>query len=122
MIGEKLAEYEIFPTLDSMYRDPRGPLNASVAIVKERAEEGLMIQKNQSFFTSEFYYDLLKSSEEAGIIKRENVQSICPVLLSGRKDIALPLINIDNDDNARIEGLALFTGDKMTGQLGEKES
>src|SRR5699024_8970422 len=61
LIGDKLAEYEPFPTLDSMYRDPRGPLNASVAIVKERAEEGLMIQKNQSFFTSEFYYDLLKS-------------------------------------------------------------
>lgn len=122
LIGESLAEYGMYPTLDSMYRDPRGPLNATVAIVKERAEEGLKIQKDQSFFTSEFYYDLLKSSEVSGIIKRENIQTICPVLLSGRKDIVLPLIDITEEDQAYLEGLALFSGDKMTGELDEKQS
>lgn len=122
LIGESLAKYGMYPTLDSMYRDPRGPLNATVAIIKKRAEEGLTIQKNQSFFTSEFYFDLLKSSEDSGIIKRENIQSICPVLLSGRKDIALPVINISDEKSAYLEGLALFSGDKMTGQLDEDQS
>src|SRR5690625_542902 len=41
LIGKKLAEHGIFPSLDSMYRDPRGPLGASVAIVSDRAESGL---------------------------------------------------------------------------------
>lgn len=122
LIGEDLAKYGMFPTLDSMYRDPRGPLDATVAIVKERAKDGLNIQADQSFFTSEFYFDLLKSSEESGIIKRENIQSICPVLLSNRKDIALPLIEINNDDEAYLKGLALFSGDKKTGELNEKQS
>lgn len=122
LIGEDLAKYGIFSTLDSMYRDPRGPINATVAVVKSRAEDGLKIQKDQSFFTSEFYYDLLKSSEDSGIIKRENIQSISPVLLSGREDIALPLINITSDDKAYLEGLALFSGNVMTGQLEEVQS
>lgn len=122
LIGKKLAKHGIFKTLDSMYRDPRGPLNASVAVVDERAEEGLKVKKDQSFFKSEFYFGLLNSAEEDGIIKRQNVQSICPVLLSGRKDIMLPYIKVIGDKDAFIEGLALFSGDKMTGNLTNDQS
>src|SRR5690625_4959517 len=45
LIGGKLAKKGIFPTLDTMYRDPRGPLGASVAIVSDRAEDGLNIKE-----------------------------------------------------------------------------
>lgn len=122
LLGEELAKYGMFPTLDSMYRDPRGPLNAFVAVVVGRAEEGLKIKKEKSFFKNEFYFGLLNSAEETGIIKSENVQSICPVLLSERKDIMLPLIKVDDADNAYIDGQALFSGDKMTGTLNKEES
>lgn len=122
LIGEKLAEYGIFPTLDSMYRDPLGPLNASVAIVEKTAKEGLEIKEDQSFLKSSFYFDLLKSAEDNGVIKRGNVQSVCPVLLSGRKDITLPLIKVGEKQNAYIKGLALFSSDQMTGSLDEDES
>lgn len=122
LLGEELAKYGMLPTLDSMYRDPRGPLNAFVAVVAGKAEDGLKINKDKSFFENEFYYGLLKSAEEAGIINSENVQSICPVLLSGGKDIMLPLINIDAADNAYLDGQALFSGDKMTGKLNNEES
>jgi len=118
LIGEDLAKHGIFPTLDSMYRDPRGPLGASVAIVSKRAEDGLKIEEKQAFLMSEFYYDLLTTSERSGIIKKENVQSICPLLLSRSRDVVLPHIELDDEGNtANINGLALFTGDKMTGTL-----
>lgn len=123
LIGKNLAETGIFPTLDSMYRDPRGPLSASVAIVSKTAESGLMIKETQGFLNSEFYFDLLKSAEESGVIKRENIQSVCPVILSGKKDIVLPYIKVDEESNGvKIEGLALFSGDKMTGTLNNDQS
>lgn len=123
LLGENLAKEGIFSTLDSMYRDPRGPLSALVAVVSERAKDGLEIDNKQSVFVSGFYYDLLTSSEESGIIICKNVQSICPIILSGRKDVALPFISAHQDnDEAKIDGLALFSGDKMTGTLNIDES
>lgn len=123
LLGEDLARDGIYAALDSMYRDPRGPLSALVAVVSGRAEQGLTMENQQSFFVSEFYYNLLKSSEESGIIVCENIQSICPVILSRRKDIALPFISAEHETNEiNISGLALFTGEKMTGTLNLEES
>lgn len=123
LIGESLAKNGIFLTLDSMYRDPRGPLSSSIVIVSDRAESGLNIENRQGFLVSEFYFDLLKSAEESGVVKRENIQSICPVLLSGKKDIVLPFLKVDKERSAvEIEGLALFEGDKMVGNLTKNQA
>ena len=118
LLGKKLAENGIFSTLDAIYRDPKGALGASVAIVEETAEEGLNTQNNQKVLPSEFYYDILKTGEESGIIIRENIQSLSPKMLSGRKDMVLPLIKIqEGKNNINLDGLALFSGEKMTGEL-----
>jgi spore germination protein KC len=118
LLGKKLAENGIFSTLDAIYRDPKGALGASVVIVEETAEEGLYTQNNQKVLPSEFYYDILKTGEESGIIIRENIQSISPKMLSGRKDMVLPLIKIqEGKNNINLDGLALFSGEKMTGEL-----
>lgn len=118
LLGKKLAEQGIFSVLDAIYRDPKGALGAVVAIADETAEDGLKKGDFQSFLPSEYYFDLLKTAEESGIIIRENVQSICPVLLGGRKDIVLPLIKIGEGENkVNLDGMALFSGDKMTGTI-----
>lgn len=118
LLGKKLAEQGIFSVLDAIYRDPKGALGAVVAIVEETAEDGMKKGDFQSFLPSEYYFDLLKTAEESGIIIRENVQSICPVLLGGRKDIVLPLIKIGEGENkVNLDGMALFSGDKMTGTI-----
>lgn len=123
LLGKELATAGIFPTLDSLYRDLRGPLNARVAIIDGTAREALNIKRDYSFLISEFYFDFFQGAEESGLIKNENVQSICPFILSEGKDIVLPYVNIENDGKeARLKGLALFSDDKMTGQLNGKES
>lgn len=121
--GNKMANNGIFSTLDSLYRDLRGPLNATVAIIDETAEEALNLKQTYNLLTSDFYSKLLKSADESGIIKIENVQSICPIILTDGEDIFLPYIKIkDGQSEAEITGVALFSDDVMTGSLNLKES
>lgn len=123
LLGEKLAEKGIFSTLDSIYRDLRGPLNANVAIVGGTAEDAMNIKDNYYRLISDFYSELLESAEDHGLIKNENIQSACPVILTEGEDIVLPYICLEQDSEvAVIDGLALFSGDQMTGQLNIKQS
>lgn len=121
IMGNKLAEEGIFPTLDSVYRDLRGPLNAFIVIVEGEAREALSLKDTYSALISEFYYELLQSAEKSGLIKNDDVQNICPVLLGKGKDVALPLMKVQ-DDVAKVKGMALFDGDRMTGKLNMLQS
>src|SRR5699024_1918207 len=56
-------------------------------------------------------------------IKSEDLQSICPVILEKGKDIALPIIALDKPKStAKLNGVSLFSGDKLTGKLDLKQS
>src|SRR5699024_11723906 len=82
LLGKDLASHGIYSFLDSLYRDPRGPLDAIVAVVDGEARDALFGRKYYSLEVSEFYYHLLKNTEETGIIISEDIQSIVPTLLS----------------------------------------
>src|SRR5690625_5065637 len=71
VFGKDLAEEGIFSTLDSIYRDLRGPLNANIAIYDGEAEEALNIKSEQAPMVSDIYRELLKSADRAGITKNE---------------------------------------------------
>lgn len=123
LFGEEIAKEGIFSTLDSMYRDLRGPLNAQVAIFAGEASEALSIHSEQPLLKSEIFTQLLVSAEEAGITKNESVQTACPILLADGKDLVLPYLSYDEEKGEeRMEGIALFHKDKMTGTLGSKET
>lgn len=122
-LGEELASEGVFSTLDSIYRDLRGPLNATVAVFDGTARDALNLQENDSLLVSDHYAQLLDSAETAGLTKKENVQSICPVILSEGKDIVLPYVRLNQGRNdAEVEGLALFYNDKMTGTMNIRET
>lgn len=123
LIGEDLAKSGMFPTLDSVYRDLRAPLSAKLAIVEGEAKDALEISQKYSLLTSEFYANLIETSDRAGLIKSEDLQSVCPVILGGGRDIALPSIEVDKSaSSAKLNGLSLFSGDKLTGALDLKQS
>src|SRR5699024_5291797 len=118
LIGKKLAEADIFPTLDSVYRDLSAPLYASVAIVDGTAKDALNIEEPYSLLTSDFYSELLLTASDAGIIKNENIQEICPIILSEGKDISIPFMEImDDGKKAKIKGGSLFNDGKFTSSL-----
>lgn len=123
VFGKELAEDGIFSTLDSVYRDLRGPLNANVVIYDGEAEDALHIKSEQAPMVSDIYAELLESAEQAGITKNENVQLACPAILAEGKDIALPYLSYDEEQNeATVKGLAMFKQDKMTGTLNTDET
>lgn len=125
LFGSELATKGIFSILDFVYRDRRGPLNAMVAIIDGKAEEALIsVKERDSILVSDFYSQLLQTAEQGGITKNENVQDICPVILSKGKDIVLPLMEVskNKDEMAKIKGLALFNGDNLSGEMGIGET
>ncbi|MBS4200352.1 Ger(x)C family spore germination protein [Bacillus sp. FJAT-49732] len=123
LLGKELASHGIFSILDSTYRDLRGPLNANVAIIKENAKDALSIKVRESMTISDYYSQLLHTSEQGGITKNENVQGIFPIILSQGKDFVVPYLTIEKEENkARLNGLAMFDDDKFSGTLGLKES
>lgn len=118
VFGEELAEEGIFSTLDSMYRDLRGPLNANIAVYDGKAEDALNVDSDQAPMVSDVYAELLKSADKAGITKNENVQMACPAILAKGRDIVLPYVEFDEKTKeVSVEGVALFFNDKMTGTL-----
>src|SRR5699024_5450987 len=115
VFGKELAEEGIFSTLDSIYRDLRGPLNANIAVYDGEAEEALNIKSEQAPMVNDIYAELLKSADSAGITKNENVQMACPAILSTGEDIVLPYIGLDENTNkASIKGVDLYLNEKMT--------
>lgn len=122
IFGKELAEDGIFSTLDSVYRDLRGPLNAKVAIFNGEAKDALSVDTEESFLTGNLYSELLDSAEKSGITWNKNVQTACPVLLADGKDLVLPYLSIYEDGEVNVDGLALFHEDQMTGTLLPKET
>lgn len=121
--GEDLAKKGVFPILDSVYRDLNGSLNAKVAIFEGKAKEALSVHVDQSLLTSDMYAELLDSAQKAGITKNDNVQNVCPVILTEGKDIILPYVDWKEDTKeAVVKGVALFVDDKMTGTLNIEET
>src|SRR5699024_4874494 len=122
LFGKELAEEGIFSSLDSVYRDLRGPLNAKVAIFDGEAKEALSVNTDESLLTGDLYAELLDSAEKAGITWNKNVQTACSILLADGKDLVLPYLSINENKEVRVEGLALFHEDQMTGTLDTKET
>ncbi|MBW8349556.1 Ger(x)C family spore germination protein [Bacillus sp. IITD106] len=122
LLGRELASQGVFSILDSTYRDLRGPLNAKVVIVKENAKDGLSIKAHESMTVSDYYSELLHTSEQGGITQNANVKTICPIILSEGKDFVVPYLTVGQKDKAKVIGLAMFDDDKFSGTLGLKES
>ncbi len=122
IFGEELAKEGIFSTLDSIYRDLRGPINAYTAIFTGTAQEALSIQADESILTSDMYAELIDSAEHSGIIKNYTISQTRPLMLAQGMDLVLPLLSLDKNDKPQIVGTALFQGDKMTGTLDTKET
>ncbi|EIT87101.1 spore germination protein [Fictibacillus macauensis ZFHKF-1] len=124
LFGEKLARQDMYASLDVIYRDPKGAVNAMVAVVKGTAKDALSIKSEDSPLLSVYYPQLLRSSSEIGLFKITTVQSICASMFDPGIDFVMPYIkpNMKTKDRTNVIGTALFHKTKMTGTLNEKES
>ncbi|TMW73906.1 Ger(x)C family spore germination protein [Alteribacter natronophilus] len=122
VLGEPLARKNIFPPLDIMYRDPRSSLGAKIAVFDGVGSNLIHMKLTDKPRTSEFVAELLETAESNTIVDDINVQLICPIMMDPGEDMILPYIGVDEEDNPRLIGNALFNGDTMTGSLSVEDS
>nr|WP_280635591.1 Ger(x)C family spore germination protein [Bacillus sp. 165] len=115
LLGEKLAENNIYPILDILYRDPKNSLGAKLIIAKGKAGNILKLQSVNDTLIAEELLEIIESGEEATNTPKETVQSICPVMLDPGQDFALPYMYITKNNEVELSAIALFHNQKFTG-------
>lgn len=121
LIGEKLAKQNIYPLLDVFYRDPKKtPLNARIAVAEGKAGDLLGINIGQTTI-GEYVDELIAGAELKSNVSKENIQTICPVMLDPGQDPLLPYLKL-NGKEVNLGGLAMFHGLQFSGVLNSNES
>ncbi|MEC2158721.1 Ger(x)C family spore germination protein [Virgibacillus halodenitrificans] len=121
LLSEDLAKIDIYPFLDSFYRDPRSPLGAKLGVVKGSVEEIYRIQQKEQTLIIEYIEELLDNEERNGTIPKQSIQTVCTQLFDEGRDFGLPLLRYDEEnEGVELDGLALFnkrsyTGENLTG-------
>ncbi|WP_164545492.1 Ger(x)C family spore germination protein [Paenibacillus albus] len=122
LINKRFAEKGFYPALESYYREAHSPINVKMAIVDESAGDMLKLKAADRSLVSEYLYDLLQSGEENGLIPQASPYLIASLITNRGIEAAIPIINPKGSDRAKLSGLALLHGKRMTGELNDKES
>lgn len=115
LLGEELAKQDLYSILDILYRDPKAPLGAKLAIVQGKAEEVIHMQTIKETLLTEAITDLLVNSEDHTIVQNETVQTVCPVMFDPSADFSLPVINKIETHDIETVGMGLISERKFTG-------
>ncbi|NLP50138.1 Ger(x)C family spore germination protein [Bacillus sp. RO1] len=123
LMGEELAKKDIYSILDILYRDPKAPLGAKLAIVEGKAEDILHMKSIKETLLTEAISDLLVNSEKNTIIHNETVQTVCPTMFNPSADFSLPVIKKIEMNDIEVIGMGLISDRSYTGiTLDDKQS
>lgn len=117
LIGEDLAREDLYSILDILYRDPRAPLGAKLAISKGDASSVIEMGTIKETLLTEAVTDLLENGEENTIIANETVQTICPIMFDPSSDFVLPVIERIEPHDIQISGVGLISDKVFTGDI-----
>jgi len=121
MLGEEYAKQDISAGIDVFYRDPKSSVRANVGVVKGTASELLNIKLEKNKLMSEYLSSLIQSNQESTSLPIQTRPLLSDMFDPGT-DFVLPLIK-PKEKEAQIMGLAMFSGNKYTGQyLTNKDS
>lgn len=121
LLGEELAQKDIYQFLDIFYRDPNSSISANIVVTEGNAEDILKKMTQKNTLIAEFIIELLSSAEKSTQIPKHNVQSIRTNMFDPGKDFALPLISL-KDDEVVLTGTGLFHKHELVGALTLEES
>jgi len=123
-IGEKLAKEEgIYPYLDILLREPNNPINTFLIINKGETSSYLTNPIPDEAIPSDYYQKLIQKEVDSGILTNMNVLKSSKLYAATHHDILLPYMKQSPDQTPVVDGLAMFNGDKFTGQtLSPRES
>ncbi|WP_078381333.1 Ger(x)C family spore germination protein [Sutcliffiella halmapala] len=115
LVGEELAKEDLYTIFDILYREPKAPLGAKLAIVKGEAASIIKLKTVNESLITEAVTELLENGEVNTLIANETVQSICPVMFDPASDFFLPVIQIDGLKDIEISGIGLISDRSYTG-------
>ena len=116
LLGNEVAQQNIEHIFDIMYRDPKSPLDARVAVVDGRAEDMFKIDQIEDTLVTEFMANLIKGAENKTEAPRMTVEKTFRYSHDVGQDYALPYLRYSDEQGApKIDGLALFHHLKYTG-------
>lgn len=117
LYGNKLAQNDIYPYLDVLYREPDYPTShVKIAIVDGDAGDLLHQKKVGSILIGDFITKKIKSLEELCIFPEMTLETLLPPMLDPGQDFTLPYLYKDGEEiDAR--GIALFHGQRFNGSL-----
>ncbi|SFX05874.1 germination protein, Ger(x)C family [Thermoactinomyces sp. DSM 45891] len=113
LFGNKEAEKDMYPLLDSIYRDPKAALDARMAVVEGDAGELVNLKELKGTLIGRFFEELLLGGEKTTVIPRTTVQSVCSAMLDAGHDFGLPYIT-SKDGAISISGIAMFHNHSYT--------
>ncbi|WP_404449457.1 Ger(x)C family spore germination protein [Sutcliffiella horikoshii] len=115
LMGEDLAKKDIYSILDILYRDPKAPLGAKLAIVQGNAEDIIHMKTIKETLLTEAITDLLVTAENNTFILNETIQSVCPVMFDPSADFSLPVIKEVETHDIEVIGMGLISDRAYTG-------
>ncbi|WP_175401853.1 Ger(x)C family spore germination protein [Lysinibacillus xylanilyticus] len=121
LLGEELAQKDIYQFLDIFYRDPSSSISANIVVTEGNGEDILEKMTQKNTLIAEFLIELLSSAENSTLVPKQDVQSIWTNMLDPGKDFALPLISL-KDDEVVLAGTGLFHKHALVGSLTLEES
>ncbi|WP_100334078.1 Ger(x)C family spore germination protein [Bacillus alkalisoli] len=123
LLGPSVAQTDVYPFLDSMYRDPLSALNAKIAVVDGTAKDYIMLYPKNKPRISIYITELLNSAEEHSYVPVQTIEYICPIMFDEGQDFIVPYLKLDKaSQEISVSGTALFNDKKQSGVLDAHES
>ncbi|MGB7999994.1 MAG: Ger(x)C family spore germination protein [Anaerobacillus sp.] len=116
LLGDKVAKQNIDHMFDILFRDPKSPLDARVAVVDGLAEDYFNLDHIGDTLITEFISNLIKGAENKTEATKMTVEKTFRYSKDEGQDYALPYITLNEEINApELTGLALFHKTAFTG-------
>ena len=116
LLGDDVAKQNIDHMFDILFRDPKSPLDARVAVVEGTAEDFFKLDHIGDTLITEFTTNLIKGAENKTESTKMTVEKVFRFSKDEGQDYALPYITLNEEIQApEFSGIALFHKTAFTG-------
>ncbi|WP_337101189.1 Ger(x)C family spore germination protein [Paenibacillus sp. YIM B09110] len=116
IINEQLAKQGIYEPLEYFYRNSKSYIGSKVIISLEPAVRILSVDKLEKSPISFDILQTIKGAERSTTIPVQSLYTLWSKMLDTSRDTILPLIRMKQSENLILDSIALFHGDRFTGE------
>ncbi|MGG0668070.1 Ger(x)C family spore germination protein [Sporosarcina koreensis] len=123
LLSSEMAKKNLYPELDMFFRTPRNRITSYIVIVEGDMEQYFTPPGAVKSEVANYYPELLRTAELYTYTSVSTMENAVKLLLDDSMDLDLPYMIIDDNGIPTLDGIALFSNNKFTGQtLGKQEA